>query len=139
MVSFTPFVGLHFILAGFIAFATGGNIVASAFGTAIGNPLTFPFIWALSYRVGLWVLGHRDAVAPPIDMSAGLLAYSKEALLPVIKPMLVGAVPLGLIAWVVFYFLVKALVRSFQDARRRRLEKNAARRATVQATSVGSK
>lgn len=137
MVSFTPFVGLHFILAGVLAFFTGGNILASALGTAVGNPLTFPFIWTATYRLGRVILGQGDGTAPPIDMSLGLLAHSRDVLLPVLKPMLVGAVPLGIVAWVIFYFLVRTLVRSFQDARRRRFEQHAARnKAEVGATSV---
>lgn len=136
MVSFTPFVGLHFLMAGLIAYMIGGNILASALGTAVGNPLTFPFIWALSYRTGQWILGQGDAVGPPIDMNAGVMAYSWDALVPVLKPMLIGALPLSLIAWVMFYFLVKTVVRSFQEARRRRFEQHAARRTTLNAKSV---
>jgi len=51
--SFTPFVGLHFILAGLIAFALRSSILASAIGTVVGNPLTFPFIWLSTYNVCL--------------------------------------------------------------------------------------
>ncbi len=137
-VSFTPFVGLHFLLAALLAYLTGGNVLASALGTAVGNPLTFPFIWAASYRVGLLILGGHGAHNPPIDMSLGLFAHSWETLLPVISTMLIGAVPLGAIAWIVFYFLVRALVRSFQAARRRRFEEHAERKAAVASSSVGS-
>lgn len=129
MVSLTPFVGLHFILAAAIAFVTGGNLLASAFGTAVGNPLTFPFLWAASYRVGRWILGMRDEAEPPIDMSEGVFAHSFEAIWPVLKPMLVGAVPLGILAWFIFYVLVRTTVRSFQEARRRRFAERAARMA----------
>jgi len=138
MVSFTPFVGFHFIMAGVFAYLIGGNVLASAFGTAVGNPLTFPFIWTLSYRVGRWILHESDAPVPPIDLQEGLLNHSTDVLLPVLKPMLVGAVPLGIIAWIAFYFLVRAVVRSFQDARRRRLAEHAERRATVGPSSLGS-
>ena len=37
-VSFTPFMGLHFIMGFVVAFITRGNLIASAIGTAIGNP-----------------------------------------------------------------------------------------------------
>ncbi|WP_436640953.1 DUF2062 domain-containing protein [Microbaculum sp. FT89] len=138
MVSFTPFVGLHFILAAILAFVTGGNILASALGTALGNPLTFPFIWAASYRTGLLIVGGSGAGHPPIDMSLGLFAHSWDALMPVLTTMLIGAVPLGIIAWIVFYFLVRTIVRSFQAARRRRFEEHAARKDVVAPTSLGS-
>src|SRR5690606_12123881 len=70
--SITPFVGLHFFLAGVIAWVTGGNLVASALGTAFGNPITFPLIWAGTYRLGRWILGLRDRAEPPIDISQGV-------------------------------------------------------------------
>ncbi len=138
MVSFTPFVGLHFIIAGVIAYVTKGNILASALGTAVGNPLTFPFIWTASYRVGLLILGAHGGHHPPIDMSLGLLAHSWDSLRPVISTMLIGAVPLGIISWIIFYFLVRGIVRSFQEARRRRIEQHAARRAELKPSSLGS-
>ncbi|MCT8973009.1 DUF2062 domain-containing protein [Microbaculum sp. A6E488] len=138
MVSFTPFVGLHFVLAAILAFVTGGNILASALGTALGNPLTFPFIWAASYRMGLLIMGGNGASHPPIDMSLGLFAHSWDTLMPVLTTMLIGAVPLGIIAWIVFYFLVRTIVRSFQAARQRRFEEHAARKDAVAPTSLGS-
>ena len=52
MVSFTPFIGFHFLLAVFFAYLIRGNIVASLIGTFIGNPFTFPFIWIFIYKVG---------------------------------------------------------------------------------------
>jgi len=131
MVSFTPFVGFHFIMAGVIAFLIGGNVLASAFGTAVGNPLTFPFIWTLSYRTGRWILGEAGMQDPSPHLGVDIRSQSWEALWPVLKPMLVGAVPLGIIAWVLFYFLVRTLVRSFQEARRRRLAEHAARNAVA--------
>ena len=46
-ISFTPFVGLHFILAGLLAWVFRANIIASAIGTIVGNPWTFPRNMAL--------------------------------------------------------------------------------------------
>ena len=44
-ISFTPFIGFHMILAALTAWLIRGNIIASAIGTIVGNPWTFPFIW----------------------------------------------------------------------------------------------
>jgi uncharacterized protein (DUF2062 family) len=54
--SFTPFLGLHFILAGALAMLFRGNVLASAIGTFFGNPWTFILIWLADYEVGLWVI-----------------------------------------------------------------------------------
>jgi len=121
MVSYTPFVGFHFVMAGVFAYLIGGNVIASAFGTAVGNPLTFPIMWTMSYRLGRWMLGEGPADLPSFDMLQDFWEKSWDVIMPVLKPMLVGAVPLGIVNWVVFYFLVRTIVRSFQDARQRRL------------------
>ena len=41
------------------AFVVRGNYLAAAIGTAVGNPWTFPFIWAGTYRLGSFMLGNR--------------------------------------------------------------------------------
>ena len=125
MVSYTPFVGLHFVMAGVFAYLIGGNVIASAFGTAVGNPLTFPIMWTMSYRLGRWILGEESAALPSLDILNDFWETSWDAVMPILKPMLVGAVPLGIVNWVVFYFLVRTIVRSFQEARQRRLAKRA--------------
>jgi uncharacterized protein (DUF2062 family) len=45
--SWTPLLGFHFVLAFALAYVLAGNMVAAALGTAFGNPISFPFIWAL--------------------------------------------------------------------------------------------
>lgn len=80
-VSFTPFYGLHFFTAFFIAKAIGGNILAALLATFFGNPITFPFIAAISLKTGYWILGLK--VDPHVaerlreggaeEMSAGLM------------------------------------------------------------------
>ena len=52
MVSFTPLLGLHFVLAVIFAFLIRGNFIAALIGTVVGNPLTFPFIWGFIYKIG---------------------------------------------------------------------------------------
>jgi uncharacterized protein len=137
-VSCSPFVGLHFIFAAVLAYVTRGNILASALGTAVGNPLTFPFIWAGSYRIGVAILGGRHAKKPPIDIGLGVLSHSWDSLWPVLKPMLIGSIPIGIVVWIVSYFLVRAVVRSFQAARRHRFEQHAARKSAATAAAASS-
>lgn len=56
-VSFSPLFGLHFIAAALIAKLVRVNIISALFGTAVGNPVTFPFIAAGSMSVGSLLLG----------------------------------------------------------------------------------
>ena len=66
-ISFLPIPGFHFLLAGLVAWCLAGNVVASAIGTAFGNPLTFPVIWGATYELGHLILngGSSSPVAPP--------------------------------------------------------------------------
>ena len=68
-VSFSPFIGFHVLLAVVIAFVIRANMFAAAIGTIAGNPWTFPFIWALTYKVGALFSGaeHTTSFSDLID------------------------------------------------------------------------
>lgn len=55
--AFTPFYGLHFVLAAVIARLMRGNILAALLGTFFGNPLTYIPIGVVALSTGYWVLG----------------------------------------------------------------------------------
>ncbi|MGE0233041.1 MAG: DUF2062 domain-containing protein [Flavobacteriaceae bacterium] len=115
--SFSPFIGTHFIQAAVLAWITRGNVIASALGTFIGNPLTFPFIWAASFELGKWLIGARGA-SREIDLSQGVFHHSFDALWPILKPMSVGGLILGVVAWAVVYFPLRRLVAATKKRRK---------------------
>lgn len=131
--SFTPFIGFHFIIGFLLAWAIGGNIIASAFGTFIGNPLTFPFIWASTYQLGLWLLGGKTA-ALPLQKAMGkiegplALLNSINELLPLIKPMTLGGIVLGIPVAIMCYFPARMAIDTYQARRRVRLSRRLAAR-----------
>ena len=137
--SFTPFLGFHFLIGFAIAFLIRGSLLASAFGTAVGNPLTFPFIFAATWETGHHVLKWFGLATPHAGGSAehgqaiigkGFFSTGFDTLWPAVKTMTVGALPLGMIAFAVFYVTVRCLVTAFQRTRRaRRAHKAAARLA----------
>jgi len=103
-----------------------GNLIASAFGTFVGNPLTFPFIWIATYDLGYWMLQGSEAPSEPelqVDMLSG---QALEGVLPVLVPMLVGGIPLGLVVGGIIYYLTRSTVEAYQAKRRDRLAKKAA-------------
>lgn len=126
--SFTPFVGFHFIIAFALAFIIGGNLLAAALGTSVGNPLTFPFIWASAYELGHRILGGKSVAAGKLSshMQEGMLHKSLDALWPLIKPMIVGGIPLGLVCGTVLYFVVYYAVKAYQTRRHKRLARRRA-------------
>ena len=130
--SFTPFIGFHFFIAFAVAFVIRGNMLAAALGTAVGNPLTFPFIWAATYEVGGWILSGGDdpinterSLAPGHHLiEKGLFEIGIDRIWPIMKPMAIGSLPLGLAAGIAVYVLVFGAVGTVQERRRARLEQD---------------
>ncbi len=120
--SFTPFIGFHFILAGLTAWLIGGNLLASAFGTFVGNPLTFPVIWASTFALGNRILGIEAGNALEFDVSSGFMSHSYDKLLPIVKPMLISGVPMGIVAGLAFYYPVRSGIDLYQQRRRDRFQ-----------------
>ena len=127
--SFTPFVGLHFILAAAMAWLGRANILSSAIGTVVGNPWTFPFIWIWVYELGTWMGGKSEgAGVTDMDFASffgaildALLsldfAYLIEVAGPAWWPMFLGSIPSAILVWIVFYLAMKPMVAAYQNRR----------------------
>lgn len=120
-ISFTPFVGLHMVMAAIIAWLLRGNIVASALGTTFGNPWTFPFIWVTVLFTGRHILGgdylNGDKIEfiPFFEKSTRALMTLDFRLFvadvwPILWPMIVGCIPFVLAVWLVSYYLLKSVL-----------------------------
>ncbi|MEM8792804.1 MAG: DUF2062 domain-containing protein [Pseudomonadota bacterium] len=141
--SFSPFFGFHFFVAAGCAWLVRGNILASLFGTIIGNPISFPLISTASLSTGRWIFGSTseesgfDAVMDAFSealksiwatmrswfgyeqsMVDGLVSFFYEVFLPY----LVGGIPCGILAAVISYWLLGPIVAAYQKRRRRKLE-----------------
>jgi uncharacterized protein (DUF2062 family) len=135
--SFTPLIGFHFVLAALLAWIIGGNILASAIGTSIGNPLTFPFIWFVTHNTGSWLLGQQGkdsiSIAGP-EAGIKLLFTSPgeffselwAGLEPVFLPMCLGSIPLGLSFGIFCYCLLKPAVAKYKQRRKKLRDRRAA-------------
>ncbi|MEK9660937.1 MAG: DUF2062 domain-containing protein [Alphaproteobacteria bacterium] len=142
--SFTPFLGFHFLLGFAIAWMVRGSFVAAAFGTVVGNPLTFPLIFAATWETGHWMLGLVQPTRPHLANAAahgqavieqGFFSSGLDTLWPVVKTMTVGALPLGIVAFCIFYVLTRSLVSAFKRTRKaRQAHRRAARAAVVRST-----
>jgi uncharacterized protein len=116
----TPYVGTHMAIALVLAWVAGGSMVAALLGTFVGNPLTYPIIWFASYKVGNVILG-SEAVKTHADLSHALFKASFDQLWPILKPMTLGSIPLGVLVAAGCYFAVKPMVEAYQHRRRRDL------------------
>lgn len=142
-VCFTPFYGLHFFLAAFLAFVVRGNVLASLIGTFFGNPITFPFIGVFSYRLGQFLMGNYDSGedsrhtigrafgqafetiwinfkslfgGPNIGWN-GFWVFLNEVFLPY----LIGGIMPGFVTAFAFYAFTRPLIAAYQKRRKGRL------------------
>ncbi len=110
MVSFTPFIGFHFILALVLAFVIRGNILASMIGTVVGNPFTFPFIWVTIYNIGI-IFFNPDKLNKNVELN---LESVLNGGWDIILPMLIGSAIICVPIWFISYFAIRFLLLSFR-------------------------
>ena len=130
-ISFTPFYGLHTVMAILAALLLRLNKVTTVTGAWLNLPWFAPFHYALSLRVGEFILssGHTlpviqdkglrelAALIRPFlsldKLGEGFLASSK-LLFMVSMPLLVGTTVVGLVAGVTTYLLALAATRKIR-------------------------
>lgn len=145
--AFTPFYGMHFVLAALLAKLMRGNLLAALLGTFFGNPLTYVPIALIALKAGDFILGSKseEAVRPGLFKSFagawrdlwgniatlfnGRDAHWDNLLLffdQIFVPYLVGGIVPGLIAGFVSYYLSLPLIVAYQQRRKTRRERKAA-------------
>jgi uncharacterized protein (DUF2062 family) len=137
--TFTPFYGIHFVIAAIIARLMQGNILASLMATFFGNPLTYVPIGLVSLQSGHWLLGdhfeegnYRSFLGKFADAGkdlkdnfvalftedkadwSGISVFYDE----VFFPYLIGGVIPGIVAATICYYLSVPLIRAYQHRRK---------------------
>lgn len=123
-VSFTPFYFLHIGIAVIGSWLMGGSLLAAAIGTLFLNPLTFPIISWMTYRVGIYLLPQSSN--PLIEQAPSMSYILKnfpEILAPYFLPMVLGGILLGIISWVLVFLVVRALISRYREHRTRRMDR----------------
>lgn len=118
-VAVTPFLGFHLLIIAAVVPLFRANIIAAVIASCVGNPITFPLIWASTYQVGHLIL-ERDSRSAPAQLGHDLLHKSWDQLWPVIEPMTVGSIPLGLAVGALVYLIVHKAVSAYREARSQR-------------------
>ena len=139
---FTPFLGFQMLIGAVLAMAFRGSVLASAASSFVGNPLTYPAIWVSTFTVGSVLLGSSasaeiskfsggaEALSRSLrDGSADAVASAVQGLLPILKPMALGSLPLGGFTAILTYFLIRQL---FETHKRARAAAASVRRASAQ-------
>jgi uncharacterized protein (DUF2062 family) len=110
------------------------NLAVAAASTLVTNPLTFPFVYYLAYRVGSFLSGGRgsggdvalsqEAAGHATDVGGWVAALGNWAS-SIGVPLAIGVVTLATAASLLGYLLVHAIWQ-WRDARRRRAQRSRA-------------
>lgn len=148
--TFTPFYGLHFVIAGVLARMMNGNILAALASTFFGNPLTYIPIGIVSLKTGYFLLGTEfdtevdksfvgKFFGAAEDLWVNFLALFSDRDADwtrlaqfwheVFLPYLVGGIVPGIVAGLIAYYLALPVVTAYQKHRFARIRKRAKARA----------
>lgn len=149
--TFTPFYGIHFVIAGSLAKIMNGNILAALAATFFGNPLTYIPIGIISMKFGHLLLGtefeeglHRSLVDKFFGAASDLvtnfwaLFTDRDANWQdlsqfydeVFFPYLVGGIIPGIVAGLIAYYLSLPVITAYQKHRAARIRKKRLGRKT---------
>ena len=139
--TFTPFYGLHFFIAVFLALVVRGNLPASLLATFFGNPLTYVPIGVISLQTGYALLGRPRPAEDELSRSLGGkfvdagadLANNLGAIFTerqadwdglavfyheVFFPYMIGGIIPGLLAGLAAYYLSLPVITAYQARRK---------------------
>ncbi|SFI84210.1 DUF2062 domain-containing protein [Jannaschia pohangensis] len=142
--TFTPFYGLHFVVAALVAYVMRGNVMAALLGTFFGNPLTYVPIAVVSLNLGHFMLGTEmrgevdeglfgkffragedlfwnswyALTGQSVDWTATAIFWND-----VFLPWLVGGMIPGIFTGIAAYTISLPLIEAYQKRRRGRLKK----------------
>lgn len=139
--TFTPFYGLHFLVAATIAWIMRGNVIAALLATFFGNPLTYVPIGVVSLNTGYWLMGINSADKEVVHESLGRMFVHAGADLKnnvvaaltdremdwtrlevfldeVFFPYLIGGLIPGIVMGLVCYYISVPLIQAYQNRRK---------------------
>lgn len=136
---FTPFFGLHFVVAALLAKLMRGNIWAALTATFVGNPLTYVPIAVTSLKTGHLLLGTQFVPGDERSLMGKFVAAADDFWLnfralftdvdanwnsliqfwhEVYYPYIIGGLIPGVLAGWVAYYLSVPVIRAYQKRRR---------------------
>lgn len=130
-IGFSPFMGVHFVLAIGLAFLFKLNKVDAALGQFVGNPWTLPPVFAAGYALGRILLGYDRTEVPNLPWDRLLHrdfwhAFAGPTLRPRLASFLVGTLVLATLIGLAAYLLVRGALRIYHR-RHPRVAERAAR------------
>ena len=116
-VAVTPTIPFHTVIALALAFILRGSKPAAAIGVWFANPVTIPFLYIGSFRLGILIL-----IKPiPFDTKFESITTLMTLGLDVTIAMIVGGAILGILPAIIAYLLTyRIMIRVREKARRRK-------------------
>ncbi|HSS18558.1 MAG TPA: DUF2062 domain-containing protein [Pyrinomonadaceae bacterium] len=125
-IAFSPFLGLHTVLATLVAFVFRFNKIAVYTGTFINNPfLTLVPIIIVSYAIGAFVLGRPlkipaagvELLKHPHLLTASYYRELFQNSWDIVWPFTIGGMTLSVVCSLIAYPVTSALLRARRKAR----------------------
>jgi hypothetical protein len=145
-VGFSPFLGVHFLLALGLAFLFRLNRLDTIIGQFVGNPWTIPPVYAIGYRFGRWLLGYERRHVPRLNWKPILESdwtwvlhpietvrqvFGGPGFRPRLLSFLVGTTVLAVAIALASYVLMRAVLLLFHRKHPRVAERAARRRRVI--------
>ncbi len=104
-VSLTPTIPFHTILAIMLAFIVKGSKPAAVVGSLFSNPVTIPFFYFGSYKLGIFLLGKSIPFHPQYGSVFTLVKLGLDVAIAIIA----GGMILGVIPGIAAYFITRKI------------------------------
>jgi uncharacterized protein (DUF2062 family) len=118
-VSITPTIPFHTVIAITLAFALKGSKPAAAIGVWFCNPVTAPFFYLGSYKVGMFILGK----SAPFDAKYESVLELMKLGMDVTIAMIAGGVTLGILPGIAAFFITRKIITKIRSRRKSRTDK----------------
>jgi uncharacterized protein len=117
-VSVTPTIPFHMIIAVTLAFVLKGSKPAAIIGSWFANPITIPFFYVGSFKVGTFILNKPIPFNVKFESITALMSLGRDTTIA----MVVGGAILGILPAIVAYILTYRIMTTVREkARNKRL------------------
>lgn len=117
-ISITPTIPFHTVIAITLAFVLRGSKPAAAIGVWFCNPVTAPFFYLGSYKVGMFILGK----SAPFDVKYESVLELMKLGVDVTVAMITGGVILGILPGIAAFFITRKIFTKIHSRRKSRTD-----------------
>ena len=109
----TPFFPFHTSIALVLAILLKGSRITAAAGVWVSNPVTLPFFYVSTYKIGAFMLG----VTSPIDVSGQSFSELLGKGFEITRAMILGGLVVGIPLSIAGYYITLRIITAFRNHR----------------------